>query len=103
MGLFDFFKKEKSKVEAKNRLKLVLVQDRAMLPSGMMENIKDDILKVLAKYVEIDRSKLNIEVSACEEDARKVALVANIPIIKAGKREDLVKKAEKAPAKKMKK
>ena len=35
MGIFSsFFKKENSKEEAKNRLKLVLIQDRAMLPSG---------------------------------------------------------------------
>lgn len=83
MGLFSFFKKENSKTDAKNRLKLVLIQDRAMLPSGVLENIKDDILKVLVKYVEIDQKKLNIEVSACEDDPRKVALVANIPLINA--------------------
>lgn len=81
MGLFNFFKKENSKNEAKNRLKFVLIQDRAMLPSGVLENMKDDILKVLSKYVEIDKKKLNIEVSSCEEDPRKVALVANIPIM----------------------
>ncbi len=87
MGLFDFFRKENSKVEAKNRLKLVLIQDRAMLPSGMLENMRDDILEVLNKYVEIDKSKLNIDISACEDDPRKVALVANIPIIQAAKRD----------------
>ena len=82
MGLFDFFKKENSKDDAKNRLKFVLIQDRAMLPSGVLENMKNDILKVLSKYVEIDKSKLNIEVSSYEDDPRKVALVANIPISK---------------------
>lgn len=81
MGFFSFFKKENSKNDAKNRLKFVLIQDRAMLPSNVLENMKDDILKVLSKYVEIDKSKLNIEVSSLDEDPRKVALVANIPII----------------------
>lgn len=81
MGIFSFFKKENSKDDAKNRLKFVLIQDRAMLPSGVLENIKDDILKVLSKYVEIDKNKLNIEVSPCDDDPRKVALVANIPIV----------------------
>ena len=55
--LSGLFKKENSKDEAKNRLKLVLIQDRAMLPSGVLENMKDDILKVLSKYVEIEKSK----------------------------------------------
>ena len=50
MGFFNFFKKETSKDDAKNRLKFVLIQDRAMLPPGVLENIKDDILKVLSKY-----------------------------------------------------
>ena len=79
----NLFKKENSKDDAKNRLKLVLIQDRAMLPSGVLENMKDDILKVLSKYVEIEKSKLNIEVCPYDEDPRKIALVANIPIVKA--------------------
>ncbi|AGM22913.1 cell division topological specificity factor MinE [Fusobacterium animalis] len=82
----NLFKKENSKEDAKNRLKLVLIQDRAMLPSGVLENMKDDILKVLSKYVEIEKSKLNIEICPYDEDPRKIALVANIPILKASRR-----------------
>ena len=82
----NLFKKENSKEDAKNRLKLVLIQDRAMLPSGMLENMKDDILQVLSKYVEIEKSKLSIEVCPYDEDPRKIALVANIPILKASDR-----------------
>ena len=54
----NLFKKENSKDDAKNRLKLVLIQDRAMLPSGVLENMKDDILKVLSKYVEIENRSM---------------------------------------------
>ena len=82
----NLFKKENSKEDAKNRLKLVLIQDRAMLPSGVLDNMKDDILKVLSKYVEIEKSKLNIEICPYDEDPRKIALVANIPILKASSR-----------------
>ena len=57
-----------------------------MLPSGMLESMKDDILQVLSKYVEIEKSKLNIEVCPYDEDPRKIALVANIPILKASNR-----------------
>ena len=84
--LGNIFKKENSKDDAKNRLKLVLIQDRAMLPSGVLENMKDDILKVLSKYVEIEKSKLNIEVCPYDEDPRKIALVANIPIVSPANR-----------------
>lgn len=82
MGLFDFFKKNTSKDEAKNRLKLVLMQDRTMLPSSVMEQIKDDIIQVLSKYVDIDQTQLNIEMTNCDDDPRQVALLANIPIRK---------------------
>ena len=82
----NLFKKENSKDDAENRLKLVLIQDRAMLPSGVLENMKDDILKVLSKYVEIEKSKLNIEVCPYDEDPRKIALVANIPIVSPANR-----------------
>ena len=82
----NLFKKENSKDDAKNRLKLVLIQDRAMLPSGVLENMKDDILKVLSKYVEIEKSKVNIEVCPYDEDQRKIALVANIPIVSPASR-----------------
>ena len=82
----NLFKKENSKDDAKNRLKLVLIQDRAMLPSGVLEDMKDDILKVLSKYVEIESSKLNIDVCPYDEDPRKIALVANIPIISLANR-----------------
>ena len=81
--LSNIFKKETSKDDAKNRLKLVLIQDRAMLPSSVLENMKDDILKVLSKYVEIEKSKLNIDICPYDDDPRKIALVANIPIVKA--------------------
>ena len=83
----NLFKKENSKDDAKNRLKLVLIQDRAMLPSGVLENMKDDILKVLTKYVEIEKSRLNIEVCPYDDDPRKIALVANIPILKSSTRD----------------
>ena len=57
-----------------------------MLPSGVLEDMKDDILKVLSKYVEIESSKLNIDVCPYDEDPRKIALVANIPIISLANR-----------------
>ena len=64
MSIFSFFnKKEKSKDVAKDRLKLVLIHDRAMLSSGMLEQMRDDIIAVISKYVEIDKESLNIEIA----------------------------------------
>ena len=81
MGLFSFFNKEekKSKNVAKDRLKLVLIHDRAMLSSGMLEQMKDDIIAVISKYVEIDKESLNIDIAENPDNTRRTTLVANIP------------------------
>lgn len=82
MGLFSFFNKEekKSKNVAKDRLKLVLIHDRAMLSSGMLEQMKDDIIAVISKYVEIDKESLNIDIAENPNNTRRTTLVANIPL-----------------------
>ena len=82
MGLFSFFNKEekKSKNVAKDRLKLVLIHDRAMLSSGMLEQMKDDIIAVISKYVEIDKESLNIDIAENPDNTRRTTLVANITL-----------------------
>lgn len=81
MSIFSFFNKEKkSKDVAKDRLKLVLIHDRAMLSSGMLEQMRDDIIAVISKYVEIDKESLNIEIAENPDNTRRTTLVANIPL-----------------------
>lgn len=80
MGFFNIFGKEKSSSVAKDRLKLVLLHDRSMLTPKVLESLKDEIISVISKYVDIDRDALNIEVSQEMETGREAALIANIPI-----------------------
>ena len=54
MGLMDLFRKTNSGEVAKDRLKLLLVSDRANCSPEMMELIKNDIIKVISKYMDID-------------------------------------------------
>lgn len=76
-----FSKKENSKDVARDRLKLVLVHDRANCSPELLEMIRGEILQVLEKYVNIDSSKLDIKISNNEKDFEgKPALIANIPI-----------------------
>lgn len=70
-------KKDSSQSIAKDRLKLVLMHDRADLPAAVLEQMRAEMLEVLRKYVEIDESELNV---ALEREDNTVALVANIPI-----------------------
>jgi cell division topological specificity factor len=62
---------------ARDRLKLVLMQDRSALPAPVMEQIRREILQVLSKYVEIDERELDVSVERADD---AVALIANIPI-----------------------
>ena len=54
MGFADFFRKKSSGSVAKDRLKLVLVSDRTNCSPEIMEQMKNDIIQVISKYMEID-------------------------------------------------
>ncbi len=78
-------KEEKSKNVAKERLRLVLVHDRADLSPKFLEMIKGDIIRVISEYVDIDEKGLDIKLTRMKRDVDNStisALVANIPIIK---------------------
>ncbi len=83
MSLFDLFKKKTSSDVAKDRLKLLLVSDRAICTPELMEMIKNDIINVISKYMEIDAEGLDIQITQTESDGNNgtvPALYANIPI-----------------------
>lgn len=90
MALMDFFKKKASGNVAKDRLKLVLVSDRAGCSPEILEQIKNDIIQVISKYIVIDQEGLDIKIGQTESDGNNgnvPALFANIPIkdLKHGK------------------
>ena len=79
----DFFKKKNSGNVAKDRLKLLLISDRADCSPDVMENIKNDIIQVISKYMEIDTDGLDIQITSTESDTNNgsvPAIFANIPI-----------------------
>ena len=83
MALMDFFRRKSSGDVAKDRLKLLLISDRANCSPEVMELIKNDIIKVISKYIEIDCENLDIQITQTESDGqngRVPALCANIPI-----------------------
>ncbi len=84
MRFSDLFRKKGSSDVAKDRLKLVLVSDRSSCSPEIMEKIKNDIIEVLSKYVEIDKEGLDIKITQMENDEgadkSSPALYANIPI-----------------------
>ena len=77
-------KSDKSKSVAKDRLKLVLMHDRADIPAPMLEQMRAEVIEVIRRYVEIDESQLTV---GLEREDNQVALVANIPVRRV-RRED---------------
>lgn len=68
-----------SKNVAKERLRLVLVHDRTSVSPQLLDNIKEDMLKVISSYMDIDKSGTEVTLNSDEDS---VALVASIPVIR---------------------
>lgn len=93
-NVINFFKKigkkeekpisSNSKDAAKERLHLVLMQDRANVSADFLELMKQEIIEVIKKYIEVDESAIDVRLTNKENDDGTngaPALYANIPII----------------------
>lgn len=85
MNLFpDFlFHKKNSGEIAKNRLKLLLVADKVHCSPEIMQMMKDDMIHVISRYMDVDSERIEIQMTKmkqpdCEEYIP--VLYANIPI-----------------------
>ena len=88
----SFFKRNKkkeivnlnSKDTAKERLQLVLMQDRANVSADFLDLMREEIIEVIKKYIDIDEEAMDVRLTNSEnEDGTQgaPALYANIPIV----------------------
>lgn len=77
-----FFTRKRSAESAKERLQLVLVHDRTDLTTTQLEALKDDLLRAISQYIDIDREAVQI---GLERDGRSQRLVADIPLRNASR------------------
>ena len=73
-----------SRDTAKERLHLVLMQDRANVSADFLDLMRQEIIEVIKKYIDIDESALDVRLkNQPNEDGTQGApvLYANIPII----------------------
>jgi len=91
-SIMSFFKKMtkkeeqtlKSKDAAKERLHLVLMQDRANVSADFLDLMKQEIIEVIKKYIDIDESAMDVRLTNKENGDGingAPALYANIPIL----------------------
>jgi cell division topological specificity factor len=72
-----FGRESPSKDIAKERLRMVLVHDRATVAPHVWDALKVDLIRVISSYLDIDESAMDVQL---QRDNDAVALVANIPV-----------------------
>ena len=73
----SWFRRKQSADSAKERLQLVLIHDRTDLTSEELNELKDELLQVISRHVDIDREAVQIDL---EHNGRAQRLVADIPL-----------------------
>ncbi len=62
---------------AKERLQLVLIHDRTNLAPGVLEALRDEIIAVISRHVDVDPSGVRLQM---EDVGRQQRLIADIPL-----------------------
>ncbi len=83
MNFFDRLTGKKSASSAKERLQLVLIHDRTDLTPGLVEALKNELIAVISKHIDIDPASVQVNIS---NDGREQRLVADIPLKSATRR-----------------
>lgn len=79
-------KEQKSAKSAKERLQFVLIHDRINLPPERLQQMKEEILAVISKYVDVAAEDVDIALE--QRERNRNMLVAEIPFSKSRKIED---------------
>ena len=88
MNIKNPFLRKSSREIAKDRLKILLISDRVNCSAETLEMIKNDIAKVISKYMKIDANSMEIQISKTNSRSNgsiNPVLNANIPIIDMNK------------------
>jgi cell division topological specificity factor len=75
--IFPRSHKESSRATARRRLQILLAHDRADLPPAIVEKMRQEIIEVVSRYVELDPDESEFSL---ESDHRTTILTANLPI-----------------------
>ena len=82
--MFGILKKKSSGQIAKDRLKILLISDRVNCSPEIMDRIKNDIAKVISRYMKIDSESMEIQITKTGSKGKILknpTLYANIPIL----------------------
>jgi cell division topological specificity factor len=83
MNFFERLTGKKSAKSAKERLQFVLIHDRTDLTPAALDAMKDELIAVISKYVDIDPNNVHIDIN---HEGRTQRLLADIPLRVTGRR-----------------
>ncbi len=84
MKLRRLFQKRSSGGVAKDRLKILLISDRVNCSPEVMNMIKNDIARVISRYMKIDEESMEVQItkrSTKGASKKSPFLYVNIPIL----------------------
>ncbi len=84
--LFQLEKSENTSETATNRLQVILMHDRTKLDPLIMNKMREELIDIFSKYVVIDKEQLEI---GLKNEGDAVALMLNIPVVRAKTEEEL--------------
>jgi cell division topological specificity factor len=83
MGILDYFRSEKKKTatRAKDRLQIIVAHQRSGRTddADYLPKLKEEILKVISKYVEIEPEQINVQLDTNDDDCPILELNVALP------------------------
>ena len=88
-------KEENAKDVACNRLRVVLMQDRTNLTPELLQRMRQELIDLLSKYVEMDKDALELNF---DQEGGQMALMLSIPVLRAKDEAEIEAEEEKNEA-----
>ena len=78
MSIFGLFLKQRSAPMARERLQILLAHERASVGSDLVSVLREEILAVIAKHVQVDRDKVQVKMDR-DKDVSMLEIDVEIP------------------------
>jgi cell division topological specificity factor len=79
-NLIARFRPNTVRTTAKDRMRSMLTYDRLELPAGRLECLEEELMSVVSRYFELDKSTTQFDLQQYD---RRAQLVANFPLLRS--------------------
>ena len=80
LNWFFRLKDDSARTTAKDRMRLMLIDDRLELPPDRLSSLEEELVAVVSRYSEVDRETTRFDLQQYE---RRAALIANFPLLRS--------------------